>query len=82
MPLIKYVCERCGNSIQKVVATKDLKNCKNMLPCGECGEYLERQLGGGSTKSTITMDNGVQARAVEILPDILELNQERSESEE
>jgi hypothetical protein len=37
---------------------------------------MERQLSGGSSSSKMVVDNGVQARATEIIPGVAEANQE------
>lgn len=39
---------------------------------------MKKLLSAPSSSSKITVDNGFQARAVEIRPDIVEINEERS----
>lgn len=39
---------------------------------------MKKILSSPSSSSKISVDNGVQARAVEISPDIIETNEERS----
>lgn len=75
MPIIPYSCE-CGNIIKKFV--RSVRDLPVSRPCNRCGKELKRELRGPSSLSKITVDNGVQARAVEIVPDIVEINEERS----
>ena len=75
MPRIKYKCNLCENHIIKMFTnTKDIVG---FLFC-ECGGVMDRQLGLGSSKTTEFVDNGVQARRVEIPKDMVEMMAERS----
>lgn len=76
MPLIAYSCQPCGSVIKKFVRTA--KDAVVSLICVKCGSSLKKLLSAPSTTSKITVDNGVQARAVEIHPDIVEINEARS----
>lgn len=50
--------------------------------CPKCNtDNLKKQLSSPSSSSKIVVDNGVQARAVEIVPDIIEINKARSEKD-
>lgn len=79
MPLITFKCRECDHSENKMFSTSELKNVKNKQPCPKCGAVSSfvRQLGAPATVSKLTVDNGVQAKAVEIYKDIVELNEER-----
>lgn len=79
MPLIAYACE-CGNKKSKLV--RQAKDAPASFPCPVCNEKeLKKQLSSPSSSSKITVDNGVQARAVEITPDIIEINKARSDKD-
>lgn len=50
--------------------------------CPKCNySQMKKQLSSPSSGSKVTVDNGVMARAVEIVPDIIEINQKRSEKD-
>jgi hypothetical protein len=75
MPLINYLCD-CGE-IQK----KYFKTAKDSLPSVECkcGLKAKKVFGTTSSSHKIVIDNGLQARAVELQSiDIMEINDERS----
>lgn len=79
MPLIVYAC-KCGNIDKKFL--RQAKDALVSFPCPVCKENdLKKQLSSPSSSSKITVDNGVQARAVEITPDIIEINKARSEKD-
>lgn len=78
MPLIHYLCE-CKYSQTKFY--RQAKDAPATLPCVKCGKEFKKQLSAPSSTSKITVDNGFQARAVEINPDIVEINRERSEKD-
>ncbi len=75
MPLISYICE-CKNSTSKYY--RQVKQAPACLLCEKCGKEMKKTLSAPTTSSKITVDNGFQARAVEIIPDIVEINQQRS----
>lgn len=50
----------------------------SFLICTICSKNMKKLLSAPSSSSKITVDNGFQARAVEIRPDIVEINEERS----
>lgn len=77
--MIKFVCNNpdCGNNISKYY--KKAKDIAPFLDCGACGVgKLERQLGAPSTKSTQFVDNGSQARKVEVMNAVVEKEQEKN----
>ena len=81
--MIKFMCNNpdCGNHI-----TKYYKNAENITPfldCGACGTgKLERTLGAPSSKSTQVVDNGHQARKVEVMNAVVEKEQEKLNKED
>lgn len=82
MPMIIFQCNNpeCNNSITKLLNAKQIPP---FLDCGACGTgKLERQLGAPSTKSTQVIDNGIQARKVEIMNDVVEKERNRLYDEE
>lgn len=76
--MIRFVCNNpeCNNEI-----TKYYKNAKTIAPfldCGACGTgKLERVMGAPSSKSTQIIDNGQQARKIEILNAVVEKEQDK-----
>ena len=79
MPLIAYACS-CGNSERKFV--RQAKEAPASFICSKCNnDSMKKQLSSPSSSSKIVVDNGVQARAVEIVPDIIEINKARSEKD-
>jgi hypothetical protein len=75
MPLIAYQCE-CKNVIKKFVRVA--KEAPSSLPCTICSKVMKKLLSAPSSTSKIVVDNGVQARAVEINPNIVEINENRA----
>lgn len=83
MPMIVFKCNNpeCDNEIVKVFSKA--KDIPPLLDCGACGTgKLERQLGAPSSKSTQTIDNGVQARRTEVMNDVVEKERNRLYDEE
>lgn len=79
MPLIAYACI-CGHSEKKFM--RQAKDAPASFLCSKCQkDQLKKQLSSPSSSSKIVVDNGVQARAVEIMPDIIEINKARSEKD-
>jgi tetraacyldisaccharide-1-P 4'-kinase len=77
MPLIYYLCE-FNHSVSKFY--RQAKDAPATVPCGkpDCGKDAKRQLKAPNSASKVVMDNGFQARAVEVNPDIVEINEARS----
>lgn len=75
MPMIAYGCE-CGQVIKKFV--RMAKDAPSSLTCTNCSKSMKKLLSAPSSTSKIVIDNGVQSRAVEIHPDIVEINEARS----
>jgi hypothetical protein len=83
MPMIKFECNNpdCDNNITKVFT--EIKKIPPFLDCGQCGTgKLERQLGAPSSKSTQVIDNGIQARKVEVMNEVVEKERQRLYDEE
>ena len=75
MPLIAYKCE-CGNSVSKFI--RNAKEAPVSYPCTKCSKNLTKRLSAPSSTSTITIDNGIQARATIVNLDIVKDIRERS----
>lgn len=75
MPIIAYSCE-CSNVTKRFVRLA--KDVPSSLICNKCSKIMKKQLSSPASTSKIVVDNGFQARAVEIHPDIVEINTERS----
>lgn len=75
MPMIKYRCHNkdCRHSFSTFIGAG--VEPKESLTCKSCGteNSAKRTLSGPTSSSKISIDNGVQARAVEVDPDIMEL---------
>lgn len=76
MPLIAYAC-LCGHTAKKFF--RQVAKAPAVFLCEYCNkENMKKQLSAPNSTSKITIDNGVQARAVEVNPDIIAINQERA----
>jgi hypothetical protein len=74
--LITFKCNGCGNKITKYF--KRVEDIPSFLLCGECGiGTLERQLLPPSNKSTQEIDNGLQAKKIEISNSVVDKESER-----
>jgi len=74
MPLIRYLCS-CEKSISKFF--RSTKDVPGHVPC-ECGLEMKKQLSAPGNASKITVDNGVQAKSVEIDLNVIQSNLENS----
>lgn len=77
--LINFVCNNpdCNNSVEKFI--KKVSDIPPFLDCGECGTgKLERQLGAPFTKTTMVVDNGIQAKQVEVSTEVVLKEEEKS----
>jgi tetraacyldisaccharide-1-P 4'-kinase len=77
MPLIYYT-GKCNHSVSKFFRQAKDAPVSIFCPAEDCYHDLKKQLKSPSSASKIVVDNGFQARAVEIDPDIVEINEERS----
>lgn len=75
MPLISYFCT-CGKTHKKYV--KEAKDASTSIKC-ECGAVAKRGFGATSSSHKVSIDNGVMARRVEVSPDIMQINDDRSD---
>ena len=75
MPIIAYSCV-CKNVIKKFF--RSAKDAPSSFVCEKCGGNMKKMLSPPNSLSKITVDNGAQARAVEIVPNIIEINEARS----
>lgn len=82
MPMILYVCGSCGNKKSKFFS-RPSKDVPRSLDCDKCGKELalERKLSAPTQKSTIVVDNGVQAKATELDRSIVEIIEDRETSD-
>ena len=81
--LIKFICNNpdCDNQITKFY--KNFKDIAPFLDCGACGTgKLERTLGAPTSKTTQVIDNGMQARKVEVMNAVVEKEQEKLNKED
>lgn len=74
MPIIRYNCQ-CGESVGKFYRAG--ASAPALLPC-VCGLELKRTLAGPTSDSKIVVDNGVQARKVEINVDHIKDSQNKA----
>jgi hypothetical protein len=77
MPRILYLCS-CGITTPYYLTIEKITPFKT---CSSCQKEAKRVLSGPASLNKITVDNGVSAKAVEIIPNILELNEERRKNE-
>ena len=75
MPIIHYLCE-CSFLQAKFFRTP--KEIPSIFPCTNCQKSAKRILKAPASTSVVTVDNGVQARKVDVNLDIVESIQERS----
>jgi DNA-directed RNA polymerase subunit RPC12/RpoP len=82
MPMILYICSNCKNEKTRFFS-RPSKDVPRSLDCEKCGSKLalERKLSAPSQKSTIVIDNGVQAKSVELNRDIVEIIEDRDASD-
>lgn len=73
--IIYYKCNGCDNSIKKHF--RKSKDIVEAIDCGECGGELERQLSAPTSKMTQVIDNGIQARKVEVMNEVVEKETQR-----
>lgn len=71
MPLIAYGCE-CGLVNKKFV--RDPKDADPSLICPKCAKVMKKLLRSATFETKIVIDNGHQAKSVEVNPNIIEMN--------
>jgi len=75
MPVIIYQCSN-GHVLKNLV--RSVKNIPASLECKTCKEPMKRSLSAPSSTNVIVIDNGLQAKAVEINPNIVEMRDEKA----
>jgi hypothetical protein len=75
MPLISYSCA-CGFSTKKYL--KSAKDSAVSIICEKCGSEAKKVFGNTSSSYKVTIDTPGMARRIEIDPNIMEINDERS----
>lgn len=78
MPRVSYQCKSC-HGIKKKFYSK-AADIEKEIEC-KCGGKLVRQLSSPNQRSKIIVDNGVQEKAVELDRDIVEIVEDREESD-
>lgn len=81
--MIYFSCNNpdCNNWIKKFF--KNSKDIPPFLDCGSCGTgKMERQLSAPSSKSTQIIDNGLQARKIEISNSIIQKERKRLQEDD
>jgi hypothetical protein len=74
VPLISYSCI-CGETTKKYL--KLAKDAASSVTC-KCGLEAKKVFGTTSNSYKVTIDLPGMSRAIEVLPDIQEINDERS----
>ena len=77
MPLISYQCS-CGIQAKKYLKTA--KEAPVSVEC-KCGLIAKKGFGTTSSSHKTVIDNGLMARAIEIDPNIMEINDERARTD-
>jgi len=75
MPLISYACT-CGEVTKKYL--KSAKDSAASILC-KCGSEAKKVFGTTSSSYKVTIDLPGMARAVHVDPEIVEINDERSD---
>jgi hypothetical protein len=63
MPLIYYLCS-CGWDTSKFF--RQPKDATSSIQCYKCDKEAKKQLSAPNSRSIVVVDNGVQARKVEV----------------
>jgi hypothetical protein len=81
MPRILYTCtkESCKKVDAYIIPVSKISSEKQ---CKSCGGVAKRTLAAPASTSKISIDNGFQTKSVEIIPNIIELNEERRKKEQ
>jgi hypothetical protein len=78
MPIIAY---SCGDSHIIKKFFRSASNAPTSFVCEKCGANMKKLLSSPYSQSKLLVDNGIQARAVEINLDVIEANQERAKKD-
>jgi hypothetical protein len=79
MPRILYTCKNCNKVDAYILKVGKISSERS---CSKCGSESKRTLAAPASTSKISIDNGFQAKSVEIVPNIIELNEERRKKEQ
>ena len=77
MPLLNYLCT-CGEVSKKYF--KSAKEAPATIKC-KCDLEAKKTFGLTSSSHLITIDNGLMAKKIEVSPDIMQINDERSQKD-
>jgi hypothetical protein len=69
MPIIHYLCD-CGNAMSKFF--RQAKESPAFFLCTKCEKNAKKILKAPSSTSVVSIDNGIQARAVEVNLEVVE----------
>jgi len=75
MPLIYYLC-KCGLSKSKFYRRSG--DAPSSFSCIDCGKEYTKQLAAPSNTSVFVVDNGHQAKSVEVNLEVVKSNEENS----
>ena len=80
MPRILYTCvdKKCNKVDAYLLKVNEISSEKR---CRACKGVAKRTLAAPASTSKISIDNGFQSKSVEIVPNIIELNEERRNKE-
>ena len=82
MPRIRYLCSKDSCKAEIYLFIPTVKDIQREIMCTKCRSPAKRQLSAPASKSVFTVDNGVQAKAVELDMQVIESNKERSKKGE
>lgn len=78
MPLFSYPCS-CGYTAKKYY--KLVGEAPKTVNCDKCGLEAKKGFGNTSSSHKIVIDSGLMAKSVEIDPNIMEINDSRSQKD-
>lgn len=78
MPMIVFDC-KCGNVKKKFFSNS--KKITDNVECDKCKGKMVRQLSPPSQRSKMVVDNGVQAKAVELDREIVDIIEDREKAD-
>lgn len=80
MPMITYLCEKQECGATSSFLYRKSTDAPKHNECKTCGSPCKKTLSKPSSVSKITVDNGLQARAVEMYPDVMEVRADHSKN--
>jgi hypothetical protein len=78
MPMINFDCS-CGHAKKKFFS--NAKKITDTIECDKCKGKMVRQLSSPSQRSKMVIDNGVQAKAVELDREIVDIIEDREKAD-